>query len=743
MNLFCFSLEGSTDSLYEAVQDSGDPRVYTIPSRSSSRSCSRSCSPAVLLEQNPKWTGSGRSISMEISQIQNNTKKKKRRKHLPKSASEIVTLDHSSTPTTLWLPTKVPPEEDLDLVHIKNSQNEEMDRPEVQVKGGRREHKPNKKTNEKPPTPPIPPNPVVTYDGWTQNPNRPNSRQRDLIVHADGGAGEPRGTIKKNQKAVNQKAVNQKAVNQKAVNQKAVNQKAVNQKAVNQKAVNQKAGKKGGASQEAKRNTDTTQHKDKSTADGHIQEAVPMIEGPYLDVVRRSAPGCESVQPSAQQNASPATWTTELSTGPGALVRNQRWSNPAEGIPAWGTSYHICHRPLTEYCIYANDFTLPRTKDWEKHQGPTRDESLKRHHLLQGVSRSVTDVDLGDADRTASNVSDKPKSSKPKRSTSFGRFEAIRHQQSPARLEENGKSVAEESECDICDQTKPGSLGKKMKAISLTMRKKMGKKNSKPFYAETGEDTEGDCQVETESCPSLEKGPEKTSNSLESLCSGQSSSSGVTSVSSARDSLRLEEDCSYNGHFCGRARVHTDFLPSPYDTDSLKLKVGDIINIISKPPMGIWTGMLNNKVGNFKFIYVDMLVDKETEEEVVPIRPQHMSKRPRPKTLLELLERLHLEEYTSALLLNGYQTVEDLKHLQEKHLIELNVTNPEHRGRLLAAADCIYRESDDVRDCEETSSQSLKEATSDCPRDSGCFITPDCSDNSKEETDSQHTQVTH
>lgn len=53
-------------------------------------------------------------------------------------------------------------------------------------------------------------------------------------------------------------------------------------------------------------------------------------------------------------------------------------------------------------------------------------------------------------------------------------------------------------------------------------------------------------------------------------------SGGVTSESNGsgqRDSLRLDEDGSYQGQFCGRARVHTDFVPSPYDTDSLKLKV--------------------------------------------------------------------------------------------------------------------------------------------------------------------------
>ncbi|XP_070762305.1 SAM domain-containing protein SAMSN-1a [Enoplosus armatus] len=338
--------------------------------------------------------------------------------------------------------------------------------------------------------------------------------------------------------------------------------------------------------------------------------------------------------------------------------------------------------------------------------------------------------------RAASNVSDKAKSSKPKRSTSFGKFEGLRHH-SAHKPEENEVATLTE-ECESLDQNKSAGLGKKMKAISLTMRRKMGKKHAKSFSEETGDDTDKDPEAETDSAPPAEKNSAKTSNSLESLYSGQSSSSGVTSESNGsgqRDSLRLEEDGSYQGQFCGRARVHTDFVPSPYDTDSLKLKVSDIISIISKPPMGIWTGMLNNKVGNFKFIYVDVLVEKEEEEEAPKIRQQKLCKRPRPKTLLELLERLNLEEYASALLLNGYQTVEDLLHLQEKHLIELNVKDPEHRHRLLTAADCCYTEGDDVREAEEhRSSHSLQEEDSDCPRDSGCFIPSECSD-SKEDAE--------
>lgn len=51
---------------------------------------------------------------------------------------------------------------------------------------------------------------------------------------------------------------------------------------------------------------------------------------------------------------------------------------------------------------------------------------------------------------------------------------------------------------------------------------------------------------------------------------------GVTSgsdCSSNRNSLKLEDDLLCTRQFCGRARVHTEFVPSPYDTESLKLQV--------------------------------------------------------------------------------------------------------------------------------------------------------------------------
>ncbi|NXG59801.1 SASH3 protein, partial [Hemiprocne comata] len=236
---------------------------------------------------------------------------------------------------------------------------------------------------------------------------------------------------------------------------------------------------------------------------------------------------------------------------------------------------------------------------------------------------------------------------------------------------------------------------------------------------------------------------------------------------SSRDSLRLEESGpAYTGPFCGRARVHTDFTPSPYDRDSLKLRKGDIISIIEKPPVGTWTGLLNNRVGSFKFIYVDVI-----PEETLPVRKSRgssKSKRLKPKTLHELLERINLQEHISTLLLNGYQTLEDFKELRETHLNELNITDPQHRAKLLTAAELLLdydsksrgEDGGDIPDWprapaslpanavshlpaasepEEGDSSEAQpsplEPKGDIPRDSGCFEGSETLDSSRDEAE--------
>ncbi|XP_045021001.1 SAM domain-containing protein SAMSN-1 isoform X2 [Bubalus bubalis] len=337
------------------------------------------------------------------------------------------------------------------------------------------------------------------------------------------------------------------------------------------------------------------------------------------------------------------------------------------------------------------------------------------------------------------------------RSSSFGNFDRFWNN-STAKPEDStgvheGEPINESGEQNKTSHN-GASLGKKMRAISWTMKKKVGKKYIKALSEEKDEEDGEDTLPYRNSDPTLgthiEKISLKTSDSLDSLYSGQSSSSGITSCSdgtSNRDSFRLDDDGPYSGPFCGRARVHTDFTPSPYDTDSLKIKKGDIIDIICKTPMGMWTGMLNNKVGNFKFIYVDVI-----SEEAAPkkMKTQRRSGVEKPETLQEFLERIHLQEYTSTLLLNGYETLEDLKDIKESHLIELNIKNPEDRMRLLSAAENLLDEETIQEQESESMPLSLspdilnKSQLDDCPRDSGCYISSENSDNGKEDLESEN-----
>ncbi|XP_036877901.2 SAM and SH3 domain-containing protein 1 isoform X1 [Manis javanica] len=290
------------------------------------------------------------------------------------------------------------------------------------------------------------------------------------------------------------------------------------------------------------------------------------------------------------------------------------------------------------------------------------------------------------------------------------------------------------------------SLGKKVKSVKETMRKRMSKKYSSSV-SEQDSGLDGMPGPPPPSQPDSEhtdKPKLKAGGSVESLrssLSGQSSMSGQTvsttdSSTSNRESVKSEdgddEEPPYRGPFCGRARVHTDFTPSPYDTDSLKLKKGDIIDIISKPPMGTWMGLLNNKVGTFKFIYVDVL-NEEEEKPRRPTRRRRKGRPPQPKSVEDLLDRINLKEHMPTFLFNGYEDLDTFKLLEEEDLDELNIRDPEHRAVLLTAVELLqeYDSNSDQSGSQEkllVDSQGLSGCS---PRDSGCYESSENLENGK------------
>ncbi|XP_014651158.1 PREDICTED: SAM and SH3 domain-containing protein 1 isoform X1 [Ceratotherium simum simum] len=290
------------------------------------------------------------------------------------------------------------------------------------------------------------------------------------------------------------------------------------------------------------------------------------------------------------------------------------------------------------------------------------------------------------------------------------------------------------------------SLGKKVKSVKETMKRRMSKKYSSSVSEQDSalDGMPGSPPSSQPDSERVDKPKLKAGGSVESLrssLSGQSSMSGQTvsttdSSTSNRESVKSEdgddEEPPYRGPFCGRARVHTDFTPSPYDTDSLKLKKGDIIDIISKPPMGTWMGLLNNKVGTFKFIYVDVL-NEEEEKPKRPTRRRRKGRPPQPKSVEDLLDRINLKEHMPTFLFNGYEDLDTFKLLEEEDLDELNIRDPEHRAVLLTAVELLqeYDSNSDQSGSQEkllVDSQGLSGCS---PRDSGCYESSENLENGK------------
>lgn len=290
------------------------------------------------------------------------------------------------------------------------------------------------------------------------------------------------------------------------------------------------------------------------------------------------------------------------------------------------------------------------------------------------------------------------------------------------------------------------SLGKKVKSVKETMRKRMSKKYSSPVSEQdSGLDGMPGSPASVKPDPEqMDKPKLKAGGSVESLrssLSGQSSMSGQTvsttdSSTSNRESVKSEdgddEEPPYRGPFCGRARVHTDFTPSPYDTDSLKLKKGDIIDIISKPPMGTWMGLLNNKVGTFKFIYVDVL-NEEEEKPKRPTRRRRKGRPSQPKSVEDLLDRINLKEHMPTFLFNGYEDLDTFKLLEEEDLDELNIRDPEHRAVLLTAVELLqeYDSNSDQSGSQEKLLVDSQGLSGRSPRDSGCYESSENLENGK------------
>ncbi|XP_045519678.1 uncharacterized protein LOC123711232 isoform X4 [Pieris brassicae] len=178
-----------------------------------------------------------------------------------------------------------------------------------------------------------------------------------------------------------------------------------------------------------------------------------------------------------------------------------------------------------------------------------------------------------------------------------------------------------------------------------------------------------------------------------------------------------------------RARALVDYIPNIYEKDALRYKKGDIIEVINMNASGIWRGVLNNKVGNFKFANVEVLSERDASRSrtLKWCKSRERLWETRPRTVEELLRRIDLPEYAIAFARNGYEDIELFKEIEPSDLDYLGIMTPDHRTRILAAVQLLHQlecgEGEGEGDGGGSSSEGGDSpfGRRQFPRDSGCY----------------------
>ncbi|XP_068085600.1 uncharacterized protein [Anabrus simplex] len=313
------------------------------------------------------------------------------------------------------------------------------------------------------------------------------------------------------------------------------------------------------------------------------------------------------------------------------------------------------------------------------------------------------------------------------------------HKLSRSSASEEGLSASHSSDYEDQDElqtvqhvtvhaTESGSRGGvslvgRMRGLRQDVQKKISR--LRPVGATTPSGSGDGTETRVEAFPST--------SSAESLPSGSGSSTQALVPAGSNHSSLSAEDCDTTptlvGPPIGKARALVDYTPSPYDKDALRFKKGDIIDIVAMNPSGLWRGVCHKRIGNFKFINVEILTDK---------RRRGVSKyshcgvsRGKPQSVEELLQRINLEEHISVFVLNGYEDLELFKDLEGEDLDYLGISNPEHRAKILTAVELLH-DYDSPESLEDTDVEGPASSSEDedgqhsfrrlhFPRDSGCY----------------------
>ncbi|XP_025424740.1 uncharacterized protein LOC112693762 [Sipha flava] len=176
-------------------------------------------------------------------------------------------------------------------------------------------------------------------------------------------------------------------------------------------------------------------------------------------------------------------------------------------------------------------------------------------------------------------------------------------------------------------------------------------------------------------------------SSVESLPSTSSIQALMGAASQSSEESPTSCDGTQKLQVLALARAIANSSPNPYDKDALKFNKGDVILVTTMNASGIWKGMLKgcDKIGTFKFGKVQPLVNESNGLEKTKQSAKH-----RPKSLLQLLRTIGMEEQMSVFAMNGFGDLQSFCEIREADLDYMGIMAPEQRAKILAAVQVMH-----------------------------------------------------
>ncbi|KAL5233995.1 hypothetical protein ACI65C_001405 [Semiaphis heraclei] len=181
--------------------------------------------------------------------------------------------------------------------------------------------------------------------------------------------------------------------------------------------------------------------------------------------------------------------------------------------------------------------------------------------------------------------------------------------------------------------------------------------------------------------------PNRHHSSAESLPSTSSAQALMGAASQSSEESPTSCDGTQKVQVLALARAVTNSSPNPYDKDALKFNKGDVILVTTMNASGIWKGMVKgcDRIGTFKFGKVQPLVNESNGLEKSKQNAKH-----RPKSLLQLLRTIGMEEQMSVFAMNGFGDLQSFCEIREADLDYMGIMAPEQRAKILAAVQVMH-----------------------------------------------------